>query len=37
MSFIAQIDNGAFPLREGVYYGFLCSNCLMTATTYQQT
>jgi hypothetical protein len=37
MSFIAQIDNGAFPLCEGVYYGFLCSNCLMTATTYQQT
>jgi hypothetical protein len=37
MSFIAQVDNGAFPLREGVYYAFLCSNCMMTATTYQQT
>jgi hypothetical protein len=37
MTFIAQVDNGAFPLHEGVFYAFLCSNCMMTATSYQQT
>jgi hypothetical protein len=37
MSFIAQIDNAAFASCEGIYSGFLCSNCMMTATTYQQT
>jgi hypothetical protein len=36
MSFIAQIDEAAFG-SDGIYYGFLCSNCMMTATTYQQT
>lgn len=35
MSFIAQIDEAAFG-SDGIYYGFLCSNCMMTATTYQQ-
>jgi hypothetical protein len=34
MSFITQIDNAAFA-SDGIYYGFLCSNCMMTATTYQ--
>lgn len=37
MTFIVQIDNGQFPLNEGVYYGFACAPCRMTATTYQQT
>ena len=37
MKFIAQLDNGAFPLYGGIYYAFLCSECRITATTYQQT
>ena len=37
MSFLAQIDNGHFRGYEGMYYAFLCSGCLTTATTYQQT
>ena len=37
MPFLVQIDEGAFPGHEGVYYGFLCANCGITATTYQQT
>lgn len=37
MMFLAQLDEGAFPYNEGVYYAFLCPTCLMTATTYQQT
>ena len=34
---IAQIDQAAFPLHEGVYYAFTCVPCRTTATTYQQT
>lgn len=37
MLFIAQIDEGHFPLREGMYYAFLCTACRVTATVYQQT
>jgi hypothetical protein len=37
MVFIAQIDCGQFPLHEGVYYAFLCRDCRITATAYQQT
>jgi hypothetical protein len=34
MSFVTQIDEAALG-NDGIYYGFLCSNCMMTATTYQ--
>jgi hypothetical protein len=37
MMFVAQVDNGQFPLNEGVYYAFLCASCRVAATTYQQT
>ncbi len=37
MTFIAQLDNGHFPGSEGIYYAFLCTNCRITATIYQQT
>ncbi|MEM7229996.1 MAG: hypothetical protein AAF432_14400 [Planctomycetota bacterium] len=37
MTFIAQLDNGAFLTHEGMYYAFLCSECGVTATAYQQT
>jgi hypothetical protein len=37
MSFIVQIDEAALGSGNGIYYGFLCSNCMMTATTYQTT
>lgn len=37
MTFIAQLDNAQFPRREGIYYAFLCADCRITATTYQQT
>jgi hypothetical protein len=38
MSFIAQICNDELPgIREGTYYAFLCSDCRLTATGYQQT
>lgn len=37
MMFLAQLDNDAFPRHEGTYYAFLCGECRVTATTYQQT
>jgi hypothetical protein len=37
MTFLAQIDEAAFPYREGVYYAFVCPLCRTTTTTYQQT
>ncbi len=37
MKFVAQVDNGQFPLHEGTYYAFLCASCRVSATTYQQT
>lgn len=37
MKFLAQLDNGAFSGHEGTYYAFVCSDCRVTATTYQQT
>jgi hypothetical protein len=37
MIFLAQLDNGAFSGHEGTYYAFLCDDCQVTATTYQQT
>jgi hypothetical protein len=37
MKFVAQVDNGQFPGREGIYYAFLCASCRITATTYQQS
>lgn len=37
MTFVAQIDQAAFPLHEGAYYAFICVPCRTTATTYQQT
>jgi hypothetical protein len=37
MTFLAQLDNGVFPLHEGMYYAFICHDCGVTATCYQQT
>jgi hypothetical protein len=37
MMFVAQIDQAAFPPDEGIYYAFLCAQCRITATTYQQS
>ena len=37
MMFVAQLDNGAFPGHEGTYYAFICRDCRVTATCYQQT
>jgi hypothetical protein len=37
MLFLAQIDQGAFPLEEGTYYAFVCEACRTTAISYQQT
>ena len=37
MMFLAQIDQSAFPQHEGIYYAFLCAQCRITATTYQQS
>lgn len=37
MTFIAQLDNGIFPLCEGTYYAFKCDDCNITATHYSQT
>lgn len=35
--FLAQLDNGAFSGHEGTSYAFVCSDCGVMATTYQQT
>lgn len=37
MTFVAQIDQAQFRGFEGVYYAFVCQDCRVTATTYQQT
>ena len=37
MMFLAQVDQSAFPGHEGIYYAFLCAQCRITATTYQQS
>lgn len=38
MTFIGQIAcEDVEPNREGIFYAFLCSDCAMTASTYQQT
>jgi len=37
MIFIAQLDDGHFPGHDGIFYAFLCPDCRVTATTYQQT
>jgi len=37
MVFLAQIDNGYFDGKEGIYFAFLCAPCRVTATCYQQT
>jgi hypothetical protein len=37
MLFVAQLDNDDFKYHEGSYYAFLCRECRVTATCYQQT
>ncbi|MEI8196930.1 MAG: hypothetical protein WCI73_13600 [Phycisphaerae bacterium] len=37
MLVVAQIDNSLFRDDEGMYYAFLCRDCRVTATTFQQT
>lgn len=38
MIFIAQISNeDIFEYGEGIYYSYICSECNITATNYQQT
>jgi hypothetical protein len=37
MMFLAQIDQSVFPGHEGIYYAFLCAQCRITATSYQQS
>lgn len=38
MPFIGQIScEDVEPNREGIFYAFLCSDCAITASTYQQT
>ena len=38
MQFIGQIScEDVEPNREGIFYAFLCADCAMTASTYQQT
>lgn len=38
MPFFAQLDNGDIQeYAEGIYYAFLCRECRVGATTYQQT
>jgi hypothetical protein len=38
MTFIGQIAcEDVDPRREGIFYAFLCPDCSMTASTYQQT
>ena len=37
MHFLAQLDNGDFPSHEGIHYAFLCADCRVTATHYQQS
>ncbi|WP_405108719.1 DUF1963 domain-containing protein [Paenibacillus sp. FSL K6-1217] len=37
MTFAAQADMGQVAEDEGIYYSFLCRECLITAVNYQQT
>ncbi|NQX45479.1 DUF1963 domain-containing protein [Paenibacillus tritici] len=37
MTFTAQMDMEQAEDSEGIYYAFLCSDCLITAVNYQQT
>jgi hypothetical protein len=38
MLFVAQLSNEDFESHgEGITYAFLCADCRMTATIYQQT
>ncbi len=38
MKFLAQINSAEIEeFGEGFYYAFLCPDCRITATTYQQT
>lgn len=37
MMFLAQIDQAVFAGHEGIYYAFLCAQCRITGTTYQQS
>jgi hypothetical protein len=37
MMFVGQVDQSAFDGCEGIYYGFLCAQCRITGTTYQQS
>ena len=37
MPFVAQLSVADIEPGEGIYYAFLCSICLVAATTYQQT
>jgi len=37
MVFIAQLSNEDYESGEGIYYAFVCRNCQVSATHYQQT
>lgn len=38
MKFIGQVSGEDFDeYAEGIYYGFVCKDCMIAATTYQQT
>ena len=38
MMFVGQLSNEDFEeYAEGIYYGFVCKECMIAATTYQQT
>ncbi|HZG77067.1 MAG TPA: DUF1963 domain-containing protein [Paenibacillus sp.] len=37
MMFIAQLDMEQAADREGIYYAFLCGDCMIAAINYQQT
>jgi hypothetical protein len=37
MMFLAQVDQSAFDGYEGIYYAFVCAQCRITATSYQQS
>lgn len=37
MAFVAQLSNEDYERGEGIYYAFLCPECRIAATHYQQT
>ena len=37
MRFVGQVATGEIEPAEGITYAFLCPDCLMAATSYQQT